>query len=139
MKKLLATTLKQTPALQQIIGQRVYAAGTLGKGNIPAQPKFPFVVYRELDLAQANVAKDTSPNVCTRIFQFYVHDEKGSYSRINSVLEVLRDTVRGLTDQVSSTGSRCLEAVWNGNSGETEDPTYDSAMKFATSTLVSSK
>lgn len=139
MKKLLATKLKQTPPLQQIVAQRAYSAGALGKGNIPAKPKFPFVVFREIDVLSLQVAKDTSPNLNQKVFQIYVHDERGSYSRINNILDVLRDTVRELSDQVSDTGSRCLEAVWNGTSAETEDPTYDSAMRFATFTLVSSK
>lgn len=139
MKKLLVTTLKQTPDLQQIVAQRSYSAGALGKGNIPAKPKFPFVVVREIDVLALNVAKDTSPNVNQKVFQIYVHDERGSYSRINNILAVLRDTVRELSDQVSDTGSRCLEAVWNGDSAETEDPTYDSALRFSTFTLVSSK
>jgi hypothetical protein len=139
MKKLLSTKLKATPALQQLVAQRIYAAGSLGKGNIPAKPKFPFVVFREVDDLALNVAKDTSPNVCQKVFQIYIHDERGSYSRINSIRDVLRDAVRELLDQVSDTGSRCLEAVWNGTSGETEDPTYDSDMRFATFTLKSSK
>lgn len=139
MRKLIAQVLKNTPALQTKVNRRIYAAGSLGRGNIPAKPKFPFIVYREVDQAAINVAKDTSPAVCRRVYQFYVHDEKGGYSRINSTLEVLRETVVGLTDQVSSDGARCLEAVWNGNSADSEDPTYDSNMRFATFTLVSSK
>jgi hypothetical protein len=138
MRKLIADTTKNTPAIQAIVARRIYAASSLGKGNVPADPKKPFVVYREVDRIAANVAKDTAPGVCRRVFQFYVHDERGSYSRIDRVLELLVQTVVGLTTQRSSSGAVCMEAVWNGTSGDSEDPTYDSNMKFATFTLVSS-
>lgn len=138
MKKLFATVAKNTPALQSKVAKRIFRAGSLGHGNIPAKPKFPFVVYREVDVQAINVAKDTAPETRRHVWQIYVHDERGSYSRIDSILEVLRETVVGLTYQTSSTGAYCREAVWNGTSGDSEDPTYDSNMKYATFTLISS-
>ena len=139
MQKLAATKIKDAPDMHVLINRRLYAANSLGTGNIPEQPKKPFIVMREMDTTAINIAKDTSPNVNRKIFQFYVHDEKGSYSRINAIIAVLRETVRGLTDQVSDTGARCLEATWEGTSADLEDPTYNSAMKFATFTFVSTK
>lgn len=143
MRKLFATVAKNTPPLQEKVAKRIYAAGSLGRGSglteIPANPKKPFIVFREIDVLFENVAKDTSPDVCRRVFQVYIHDERAGYTRIDQILAVLRETVRGLTDQVSSTGARCIEATWNATSADTEDPTYDSHMKYATFTLVSSK
>lgn len=139
MRKLFAYAAKNTPALQSEVSTRVYGSSSLGRGSVPPNPKKPFVVFREIDRLEADVAKDTSPDVCRRVFQVYVHDEKGGYVRIDRILDVLRETVRGLRDQVSSTGARCIDAMWNSTSADTEDPTYDSNMKFATFTLVSSK
>lgn len=143
MRKLIAFAGKNTPALQAKIARRFYLAGALGKGKgdaaIPANPTKPFVVVREIDVLPANVAKDTSPNVCRRVYQVYVHDERGTYSRIDQILAILRETVRGLRDQVSSTGSRCIDATWDTVSADTEDLTYDSNMKYATFSLVSSE
>ena len=139
MRKLAATKIKDAPDMHVLINRRLYAANSLGTGNVPEQPKKPFVVMREMDTQAINVAKDTSPNVNRKVFIFYVHDEKGSYSRIDAIIAVLKETVRKLTDQVSDTGSRCLEATWEGTSADLEDPTYNSNMKFVTFTLVSSK
>lgn len=138
MKKLLAENAKNNPALTSLIKRRFYRASALGHNNIPAKPKFPFVVYREIDVTPITVAKDTEPDLCRRTFQIYVHDEKGGYSRIDTILRVLKETVVGLTHQTSSTGAYCREATWNGTSADSEDPTYDSNMKFATFTLISS-
>lgn len=122
-----------------LINRRLYAANSLGVDKVPENPKKPFVVMREMDTNPFNIAKDTRPYANRKIFMFYVHDEKGSYSRIDRIIEVLRETVRSLTDQVSDTGSRCLEATWEGTSGDLEDPTYNSNMKYATFTLVSTQ
>ena len=139
MRKLLATKIKDAPDMHVLVNRRLYAANSLGTDRIPEQPKKPFVVMREMDTTAINIAKDTRPYVNRKVFMFYVHDEKGSYSRIDSIIKVLRETVRSLTDQVSDTGSRCLEATWEGTSADLEDPTYNSNMKYATFTLVSTQ
>jgi hypothetical protein len=143
MRKLIASTTKNTPNLQAKVAKRIFQAGSLGRGTglaaIPADPKKPFIVFRELDTISSRVAQLLGRNTSTTVYQIYVHDERGGYSRIDQILDVLRETVKGLTDQVSDTGARCLEATWNSTSGDTEDPTYDSNMKFATITLVSSE
>lgn len=138
MRKLIGQALHNTPAMQAIIAKRIYHASSLGHGNVPALPKKPFMVYRELDRIATNIAKDTAPDNSIRIFQFYIHDEKGGYTRIDQIDAILRETVRGLIGQTSPSGARCTDAVWNGSSGDTEDPTYDSNLKIATLTLISS-
>jgi hypothetical protein len=139
MKQLIQQRLTNTPALQSKVARRIYAASSLGQNSVPADPKKPFIVYREVDTIATNVAKDTSPSSCRRVFQFYVHDVRGTYKRINSIISVLRETVVVLTGEQSPSGARCSDAVWNGTSGETEDPTYDSNLRIATFTLVSSE
>lgn len=137
MNKLIATAIKESEAMHVFINRRLYAANSLGVDQVPEQPKKPFIVMREMDVVALKIAKDTRPNIARKVFVFYVHDERGSYTRINRIIEVLRDTVRGLTDQVSDTGSRCLEATWDGTSADLEDPAYSSNVKYATFTLVS--
>lgn len=139
MKQLIQQTLTNTPALQSKIVRRIYAASSLGQNSVPADPKKPFVVHREMGTIPTNVAKDTAPSSCRRVFQFYVHDERGTYKRINSIIAILRETVVGLTGEQSPSGARCLDATWNGTSIETEDPTYDSNLRIVTFTLVSSE
>lgn len=139
MRKIIAQVTKNTPALQAVVGRRIHASSSLGHGNVPAKPKFPFILYREFEEIPFNIAKDTAPDVVRRVFQFYVHDERGTYQRINNIISILRETVRGMTDEVSSDGARCLDATWSGTSGDTEDPTYDSNMKYVTFSFVSTK
>lgn len=139
MRKLIATEIKGSPGLHTLINRRYYAANALGVESIPEKPKKPFVVGREFEQVPFHIAKDTQPHIHRVPWQFYVHDERGSYNRIDLIIDQLRETVIGLTDRVSDTGSRCLEVVWSGTSADLEDPTYDSFMKFATFTLVSTK
>lgn len=139
MRKLLATTIKNSEDFHPLINRRLYAANSTGVGDIPENPKKPFVVMREMDTLAYNIAKDTNPDLNRKVFQFYVHDERGSYSRIDRIIELLRETVRNLSNQQSPSGARCLEATWNGTSEDLDDPSYDSNVKFATFTLVSSK
>lgn len=139
MRKLLSTAVKQSEDMHPLINRRFYAASSLGRGRIPADPKKPFAVYKVMDTIPSNVALDTAPDASEHIFNVYIHDERGSYTRIDQIISALKQTIRGLTSQTSSTGARCLEARWIGTSADSEDPTYDSAMKFITFTLVSDK
>lgn len=139
MRKLIATALKNTPELQAIFARRIHAASSLGRGSIPSEPKKPFIIYREFDEMPVNIAKDTAPDAVRRVFQFYIYDERGSYSRIDKGVSIVKQTVRGLEGETGDDGATCLGVVWNATSGDTEDPTYDSNMKYVTLTLTSTK
>lgn len=140
MRKLISYRLKmEAPDLQAIVARRIYAAGSLGRGKIPADPPKPFIVFRELDHIAANVARDTAPAAGSKVFQFYIHDVKGGYTRIDAIGALVRQHVLDLVGARSPSGAVCMGATWNGTSGDTEDPTYDSNLKILTITLTSSQ
>lgn len=138
MRELLTSAVKDDTALQAIWNKRFFQAGSLGRGGVPQKPEFPFGTYRELPSIIPNVARETSRSQ-RHFFNVYIHDKQGTYSRINDVIEALRETVIGLAGRTSSSGALCLDAVWNGHGGDLEDEDYKSNLKIVTFELVANR
>lgn len=111
---------------------RVYQRGSLGSGDIPAKPKFPFLLIAENPSTVNQEVRQTT-NSENRFFLLYCYDEHGTgYLLIEQILRRARDTLLGLVAQVSPSGARCTDVVWQGFSAESRDPEYEAFMRFAT-------
>lgn len=97
----------------------VYAAGSLT--GSPATK--PFVVVR-LDTLDVELNDADVPHVARQNLTFMVHDEPGSYVRIDAILGVLR---RWLPGSVPS----AIACTWLGDSGDLAEDTYGTIMKQA--------
>jgi hypothetical protein len=125
-------------ATQRPIEDWWYASSSLGLGpNIPV-PRRPYIVHNELTDTVHQEVRETS-NARDRPFQFYVYDHKGDFTRINNILNDLRDVVKGMAPFLAPDGTWCFDALWVGISGQVTDDGYDSGTKFATVRFTVSK
>lgn len=138
MQQILFSLLKNTPALQELVDRRIYMTGTLGVKGVPADPQKPYIMVNELPSTPHQAIRETG-RAQDRYFQLFTYDVPGSVVRINAILEVLRETVIGLVGQESPSGSRCLDAVWQGESQAIATEDESVLAKFGTLKLVSSK
>lgn len=90
--------------------QRINAAGSLEA----RQEARPFIVIR-LGLEVAELNDGDAPEVTSQDATIWVHDDPGSYKRIDAILGAVRGALIG---QVNS----AIACVWQGDSGELADP-----------------
>lgn len=138
MNKLIVATLKATPVIQADVDRRIWLAGALGRGEIPPDPKKPYILYKELTTLPFDAVQETSRSA-NRQFEFHANDERGSFLRIERILRNVREALLLLPGQWSPSGAFCLGAKWEGTSREFEDDTYDVNFKFLTMTFVASE
>lgn len=106
----------------------IYGAGSL-KGNPPTER--PFIVINSGTEVPELVDGD-SPVSTSRVAGVYVHDQPGSYVRIDQILLLVRAELVG---QVSTLPS-AIACVWIGDSGELADDVYGTLMKEGSFKLV---
>lgn len=146
MRQLVYQSLVAAPGIQAVmtgdqqdpLRVRVYQRGSLGKSDIPAIPDFPFVLIGENPSTVNQEVRQTT-NSENRFFLIYCYDEHGSsYLRIEQILRIVRDTLLGIVTQVSPSGARCTDVVWQGFSADSKDPEYEANMRFATFKITAS-
>lgn len=138
MDRLINTVLKDTPPLQEIVDRRIWPRGALGTGEVPAEPELPYILYGELPSQPHQAVRETS-RATDHYFQFFVYDKLGSFVRINLILDILRETVSGLSGQRSPSGALCLEGVWQGASQNMPNNEEKKGVKFGTAKLTASR
>lgn len=131
IRRLLVATLKETPAIDAIVHKRVYPTGSLGKRGIPAEPPKPYMMYKVTAEISHQAVRETS-SASDLYVEIFVYDKGGSFTRINTLLDLVRENVVGLAGQTSDTGARCLDSLWTSNSQdgvapEPEDTIWRSA------------
>lgn len=146
MRQLLYQSLVDNVAMQELCtgdaGRadrvRVYQWGSLGVGDIPEHPAFPFfVIFENPSTVFQEVREIKAQN---RYFQVYGYDEHGlGYLQIERGLRIVRDTVLGLEMQMSPSGARCIDARWTGMGVDSRDPDYNANMKFINVVLTASQ
>lgn len=141
MKKLIYDTLVGAVSLQEVevgeAGNRVYQRYALGEVGIPDKPDFPFILIGELPAFPARNKPKTS-RALTHFIQVYVYDHKGSYVRIEAILELVRELVLALEGEMSASGSRCLGVGWDTTSQDYDDDNYDAFVKHITFSITGS-
>lgn len=107
-----------------------FALTSLGIAPNPAQPDRPYIVWKELPDQVHEEVKETS-NSRFRNFQFSVYDEKGSFTRINAILNDLRRVVKNMAPFTTEEGIHCSASDHMGFSGQIVDDGYDSCVRYA--------
>lgn len=115
-----------------------YESSSLGLGPNEPVPERPFIVVNELPDFVHRTVEETS-HARDRNFQIFVYDERGTFTRINAIMESLREAVKAMAPFTTDGGIRCSQAVWAGISGQIPNDGYDSGTKFASVQLTVSR
>lgn len=104
---------------------RIMSSGAVGLPNTPTEePARPFIVVRgNADENRINAAR-------SQRFQVWVHDNVGSYVRIENLLEMVRAALEPtMPHTVGST--RVTSVEWEGGSDDLFDDTFGTGTRFA--------
>jgi len=97
----------------------VFAAGSMeGRESVR-----PFVVVM-LGSNFAAFSESDKPYVVSQDAAIWVHDEPGSYKRIDATLEVLRNAIAGQVNEA-------IAATWQGDSPELSDPDQGTIVRYS--------
>lgn len=113
-RKWLYETVKAIPGVNDLAPGGVHAAGSL-KGTPDEKP---FIVLR-MGVQQSALNDSDAPLVTNQEAIVYVHDQAGTYTRIDNILSIVRTTLVG---QVSE--ETAVACTWQGDSGELSDEFY---------------
>lgn len=109
--------------LDASLGDRVYS-------DVPEQPTKPFAVIRlglvTPEVHQHDGAESTQATV-------WVHDDPGSYTRIDALLELIRMAVITKGDM---SGGGVFQAIWTGDSQDLADDLRKTFVKTTSYRLV---
>lgn len=138
MRTLVYQALSSTAALDDIdpgLTDRIYPAGSLGVDPIPAEPRLPYVQYGfETSPVYAAVRDGGGP--LRHMLRVFVYDYRGDYTRIDEIHRLVRQTIEGLTMQVSPSGVRCTDAMFLTLGGDLVDNVRNLAVKQSSYRLV---
>lgn len=118
--------------------KQVFRKGSLGVGNVPEHPDFPYVVLGELPGDVFGEVRKIS-SARTRVFQFWCYDRMGDYDVIERVLAEFRKVVNEIAPFWLPDGTICSEAQNLSTSGDLTDPQYDGGMMFTLARFVVNK
>lgn len=136
MRSLVYQALMADVPLQDIIGGRLYPAGSLGTGDIPENPERPYIQYGfDAHLSYPAVREGGGPK--RHLLRVWYYDDRGDYVRIDEIHARVEKTVEGLTLQVDpTTGARCTDSMFLTLGGDLTDNVRNLAVKQATFRLV---
>lgn len=140
MRALVHQSLKNSadPRLLPVSG-RVYAFSTLGRDGVPADPDKPYLMHKEINTVPYQEVRETS-RARAKVIQIFAYDHTGSYDRIDSILDAVRDTILGLEGQRSPlTEALCMRVSEDSTSGDLKDDTTGLNVKFSIYRFTSSK
>ncbi len=99
---------------------RIQAAGSLeARENVK-----PFIVIR-LGSEAPELNDGDAPHITAQDATVWVHDEPGSYKRIDTIIKAVRNVLVG---QVPT----AVAAIWQGDSGELSDPEQGTIVRNST-------
>lgn len=99
------------------------------QGAVDAQPAVPFAVIGFVGTAPTP-SRSGQP-----VVQIWVHDKKGSYAKIDRILEILRSDLEAL-GEIYDGSSRIVDIRWNGDSGDLVDDGFDTNTKYGSFTIT---
>ena len=116
--------VRQTQSIENLVEDRIYGSGSLeGAPDVK-----PFLMLRlEADSPELN--DGDAPLITSRTLTVFVHDEPGSYVRIEQMLAMLRTALVG---QVPS----AVACTWLGDTGDLADDTFKTITRAGTFRLV---
>jgi hypothetical protein len=109
--------LSSNGGITALVGDRIYS-----QLETPPEQK-PFLVFRITgDVVDVGPLTDVT---------VWVHDQPGSYVRIDQILALVRNVLEGPVPE-----SGAIAAQWTGNSGDLADPDRRTVMRYSTFRLV---
>ena len=150
MDEILVTALESDVVLSALFDSRqtetpwLYSSSSVGIGENPEIPEFPYVVYNELPSAPYQEVRKISHSQ-QRLFTFYVYDEMGDYARINTVLQEIRRILKDLApfeikpNAEYPAGLRCSDVRWDGISSRIVDDGHHAGVRFGTARITVSE
>lgn len=118
-------TMHQFLVAQVPLTNIVPAARWYQAGNVVDKPPLPFVVERWLAPVPG-----AARNTYRKQLRIDIHDERGSYKRIDDFLYLLPPLLSAVSNLVGVDG-RITECDFLGVGGDQEDPTYHSNFSFS--------
>lgn len=115
-----------------------FASSALGIGDNPERPDPLYVVWNELSSSPFKEVAETS-NAQWRVFQFYVYDKEGDFTRITNALKEIRRVVKAMAHFTAEDGTRVSAIEWDGISGNITDQGYRENVRFGTARFMSSQ
>lgn len=100
---------------------RVYPSGALGFRGIPARPEYLFCQYKDSGFNRFQNIRETR-RILAGMYDVWVYDEPGSYSRIKEVMPLVIENLEGIAGQVLPSGWGCTEMLNTNGSGDNFDP-----------------
>lgn len=137
MRQLIYQTLAGTAEITAAVGTNIFTPNTLGTDPVPARPPTPFLIIAEQPNFVFQEVRKTS-KATAQVFDIRCYDQRGDYLRIDDILRKARDTLLGVTLQVSPSGAKCIDVRWVGTSLDSEDPDLDMIFKAITMRFVTS-
>jgi hypothetical protein len=113
------------------LSERVFSQGVLGVGDIPANPARPYIQVNLGESAAFREVRDTSRSLDASC-RVYVYDDMGSFTRINDIHRLVRETLEGLGGTVSPSGRRCTACDFSTLGGEDVLPDRKLNVRVAT-------
>jgi len=125
MRSLLYAAIVNEPDLITAIPANRWIAG----GAVDTAPARPFAVIRIVD-GPPSISKAVQPRA-----QIWIHDNRGSYTRIDAILAILRQTLENAFPAEDS-NSRIVCAEWTGDSPDLTDEGYNTNTRYSSFTLT---
>lgn len=98
----------------------VGSSGSFVADNLPARP-FAVVRLGVFGRGLAHVKRGTA--------EIWVHDDPGSYDRIDVILKSVYDRLDGAAHLKGEDGSELILSTWTGTSGDLNDPGFRTITK----------
>lgn len=130
VRQLVYSRLVGSEPLQAMVEDRIWPMGSLGVGDIPAAPKLPCIMYAFGEAPAYTRVRETSKSVAIPL-RIHVYGERGSYTDIDEIHRLVRDTLEGLGGQVSPSGRRCTDSVFLSLGPDSTSSQPDAATKVA--------
>jgi len=125
MRIWLHQTLANYAPLVTLVGDRIYQ----GESMTSTPKTKPFLVHRlgnaSPEIWTGDPTEDIRPN--QRYFSLYVHDNKGDYTRIDEILDLLR---RWLPMEAPVASEHILEVRYLETSRDLDDAAFDTIQRY---------
>jgi hypothetical protein len=110
-----------TESVTNLVGDRIFPQGSLLTGQIQK----PFLVYTVGNNTDEGMADPDSFQPSRQFFQVYIYDEVGDYTRIDSIIKVLKNAFLTSPTSGDVCGIQYLET-----SRDMDDSTLESIMRY---------
>lgn len=104
-------------------GQELTDVGSSGSFLADQLPARPFAVIR------IGVASPGMAHIKRGTAEIWIHDDPGSYDRIDGILKSIYDRLDGAEHLTDDEGNELMSSSWQGTSGDLNDPGFRTITK----------